>query len=93
MAGSSYTQCQKLKFRYLLESGRSSDVNFNNLKGCFRPEAALQLCILDPGWLDYISPLSKKPNVELCLRYQIHQMMVMASHQSPNKGIVPITKQ
>jgi hypothetical protein len=37
LAGSSYTQWQKSKFRYPLQSGRSLDVNFNNLKDCFRP--------------------------------------------------------
>jgi hypothetical protein len=36
-------------------------------------------------------PSSKKPNVELSLKLQTHQMMVMESHQSQNKGMVRIT--
>jgi hypothetical protein len=51
LAGSCYTQCQKLKFRYPLESGRSLDVNFNNLKDCNRPKA--DMYILEEAYWKY----------------------------------------
>jgi hypothetical protein len=43
--------------RYALESRRSKDVDFNKLKGRYRPEAALQLFLENPSLVFTLTPI------------------------------------